>query len=265
MYILNFNTHPLSKIPQDWGAFGDFIGGLLNPIISFSALILLMRTIKQNDIALGQSRKALEHNEITLDQNKKALIANTEEMSFQRIELENSVKAQHEIINLEKEKLKDIRTEKNIADFKRRIQFTVGSVKEKLNTITLKNFQHNSVFFDDLSNVSNLEDFSFPTQDNQEILEDKLESLYEALNTLCVNLLDLHFNEINHDLIGQQIEEIQKKEAFIHKYTYILQNLKFGKQYYTSKIVSTNMRLNTLLSGLNHLTTELKRKLSSHS
>ncbi|MDO8940411.1 MAG: hypothetical protein Q7U98_14755 [Methylicorpusculum sp.] len=43
-YFINFNGG-LSVEQDNWGAFGDFIGGTLNPIISFFALTALLLTI----------------------------------------------------------------------------------------------------------------------------------------------------------------------------------------------------------------------------
>ena len=33
--------NPISKNPADWGAFGDYIGGLFNPVIGFGSIIIL--------------------------------------------------------------------------------------------------------------------------------------------------------------------------------------------------------------------------------
>ena len=42
---LNFH---LSKNPEVWGQFGDFVGGVLNPILSFiTVVILIITTIYQ--------------------------------------------------------------------------------------------------------------------------------------------------------------------------------------------------------------------------
>lgn len=38
-YIRNFWGHPLSQSPSDWGVFGDYVGGVLNPIIGLLTLI----------------------------------------------------------------------------------------------------------------------------------------------------------------------------------------------------------------------------------
>lgn len=42
-----------------WGAFGDFFGGILNPLIAFTGVVLLAFTLYQNHIALSQTTKEL--------------------------------------------------------------------------------------------------------------------------------------------------------------------------------------------------------------
>ncbi len=39
-YVKDFHQFPRSTNPSDWGTFGDFFGGILNPIISFLTLIV---------------------------------------------------------------------------------------------------------------------------------------------------------------------------------------------------------------------------------
>ncbi|TKB57604.1 putative phage abortive infection protein [Ferrimonas aestuarii] len=58
---------------SDWGATGDFFGGILNPFFAFLSLILLVYTLYQN-------QKALENN--------------SEELALSRKELANSVQTQ---------------------------------------------------------------------------------------------------------------------------------------------------------------------------
>ena len=41
-YAYNFNKSPLSIAPSDWGTFGDYIGGILNPIIGITNIIVLI-------------------------------------------------------------------------------------------------------------------------------------------------------------------------------------------------------------------------------
>ena len=40
-YLLNFSNHPISNNSHDWGSFGDYIGGILNPIISLLSVVVL--------------------------------------------------------------------------------------------------------------------------------------------------------------------------------------------------------------------------------
>lgn len=72
MYFIAFN-HNLSSDQSIWGAFGDYLGGTLNPILSFAAFGALLYTIKlqcdelnetRNEIRL--SRIAHQNSELTL-------------------------------------------------------------------------------------------------------------------------------------------------------------------------------------------------------
>jgi uncharacterized membrane protein len=59
VYFLNFKDG-LSSINSDWGTFGDFIGGTLNPILSFLSLIALLVTIFLQSKELKLSRDELK-------------------------------------------------------------------------------------------------------------------------------------------------------------------------------------------------------------
>jgi uncharacterized membrane protein len=48
VYIAYFHDHTLATTPAEWGPFGDYVGGLLNPVLSFFAFIALLMTLKQN-------------------------------------------------------------------------------------------------------------------------------------------------------------------------------------------------------------------------
>lgn len=66
-YVLNFGTN-WSTEQGDWGTFGDFIGGTLNPLLSFMALIALLITIVLQSKELEQTRVELSR---TADANEK--------------------------------------------------------------------------------------------------------------------------------------------------------------------------------------------------
>lgn len=44
----------------DWGAFGDFMGGLMNPIVAFAALYWLTQSVKLQKTELAKTQKALD-------------------------------------------------------------------------------------------------------------------------------------------------------------------------------------------------------------
>lgn len=58
-YFVKFAGHGFSEKQEDWGVFGDFIGGILNPTISLAALYWLTRSIVLQKKELKESREAL--------------------------------------------------------------------------------------------------------------------------------------------------------------------------------------------------------------
>lgn len=54
------NNIPISKSSGDWGTFGDFIGGFLNPIFALIAFYWLTRSIQLQLHELKETRKAFE-------------------------------------------------------------------------------------------------------------------------------------------------------------------------------------------------------------
>lgn len=57
---LNF---PLSKDPAVWGQFGDFVGGVLNPICAYMAFVWLVRSYALQKSELAETRMALEQSQ----------------------------------------------------------------------------------------------------------------------------------------------------------------------------------------------------------
>jgi uncharacterized membrane protein len=56
-YVLTFSDYEIVKEPEKWGQFGDYFGGVLNPILAFFAFIALLITIRQQNSQLHQSIK----------------------------------------------------------------------------------------------------------------------------------------------------------------------------------------------------------------
>lgn len=61
IYWLQFGNSELSKSPADWGPFGDFIGGVTNPILSFFALLSLLLTLFLQSKQLDSAKVEIEH------------------------------------------------------------------------------------------------------------------------------------------------------------------------------------------------------------
>ncbi|MDD2865384.1 MAG: hypothetical protein PHC99_11790, partial [Methylococcales bacterium] len=58
-YFFNFHGQ-LSSDNNKWGLFGDYFGGTLNPILSFLALIIVLKTYLSQQEELQETRKILK-------------------------------------------------------------------------------------------------------------------------------------------------------------------------------------------------------------
>lgn len=90
MYFSTFKY--ISLETAVWGAFGDYIGGILNPIFAFLSFTALIITLLYQHKQLEQNREILQETIKAIEQNEKALSQNQEALEFNRIELENSNK-----------------------------------------------------------------------------------------------------------------------------------------------------------------------------
>jgi uncharacterized protein with PQ loop repeat len=91
-YFTHFYGH-LSNSKTDWGTFGDFIGGTLNPILSFLSLIALLTTIVLQSKELELTRKELtltrdelERSASAQEETKKILDKQYETLTRQQFE-----------------------------------------------------------------------------------------------------------------------------------------------------------------------------------
>jgi hypothetical protein len=66
LYWMNFSVNGQSADPASWGQFGDYIGGLLNPLVATLALIALVISIQIQKKELSETRAALEK-QVSLD------------------------------------------------------------------------------------------------------------------------------------------------------------------------------------------------------
>jgi uncharacterized membrane protein len=64
--FLAFNLGGPGESMSQWGQFGDYVGGLINPLFGLITIILLVFTLKQNDLALQQAADELEQTRAAL-------------------------------------------------------------------------------------------------------------------------------------------------------------------------------------------------------
>ncbi|HVR53055.1 MAG TPA: hypothetical protein VMS38_25250 [Pseudorhodoferax sp.] len=67
IYFLFFGFHGLSSSQEHWGQFGDFLGGAVNPLMSFLALVAIILTVilQSKQIELSKDELALSRQELT--------------------------------------------------------------------------------------------------------------------------------------------------------------------------------------------------------
>jgi len=94
-YILNFHNLPISQETGNWGTFGDYIGGILNPLISFTALLYLIKAYRSQKQELEGTKDVLQKTEQHNSSISSTQISQTELMresqSIQQISLKIDV------------------------------------------------------------------------------------------------------------------------------------------------------------------------------
>lgn len=93
-YFINFDGG-LSDRQDQWGAFGDFIGGTLNPILSFFALIALLLTIVLQSNELEATREELKRSA-----NAQEISAENQQRNIIHIESEAKKNELYRVIRL---------------------------------------------------------------------------------------------------------------------------------------------------------------------
>lgn len=98
-YISNFYEQSISKSSADWGTFGDFMGGTLNPMLAFLSFIALLYTIRIQSkelslsrIQLTKTKKATKNSATALKKQSKSIkLQNFENTFFNMLELHNKI------------------------------------------------------------------------------------------------------------------------------------------------------------------------------
>lgn len=81
-YLSNFHRQYISHDSGDWGTFGDFVGGTLNPFFSFLALIILLRTFSMQRQELSLQRKELKKTKAILKTQSQTKVKQQFESTF---------------------------------------------------------------------------------------------------------------------------------------------------------------------------------------
>jgi len=225
LYFIQFGFYPLSDSPQNWGAFGDFLGGILNPIISFTALIILVKTIKQNEKALHQAQTALQ-------QNENALKHNAEELELSRNELSRSAKSQEEQAELQRKRFIQEYTENQKTRLSQSIQFKVGLINSSSNKIRFREKTSSKYEYFNSLKPDEVNRFTYSFDD--EYHKDEISSLLNTYSTALLGLLSdlLEQKHITNNLVEDNysnwvaFEGIRKKMG-IDEWLLKLEYLKF--------------------------------------
>ncbi len=86
-----------SDLRANWGALGDVMGGLLNPILTFISIVLLIQTIRISQKTLRQTEKSLQTSNRMLEATHTQIDLNRRELEATRDEITRSSDAQEEI------------------------------------------------------------------------------------------------------------------------------------------------------------------------
>ncbi|WP_444925872.1 hypothetical protein ACJJI4_16960 [Microbulbifer sp. TRSA002] len=85
----------------DWGTFGDYMGGLLNPLFAYVGLIVLLSTIRLQIKELRNSTEELGHTRAELSNSAKSLKEQSESLKKQNFEntFFQLIKLHNDIVN----------------------------------------------------------------------------------------------------------------------------------------------------------------------
>jgi hypothetical protein len=95
------NGLELSKDAGIWGQFGDFVGGVLNPLIAFSAFFWLATSVRLQKAELNATRKTLADTLETQEVQAKTVLLSTklQHLSIQIDALNSQIQSERVYVN----------------------------------------------------------------------------------------------------------------------------------------------------------------------
>lgn len=94
-YTLNFYSHTISGDPGDWGALGDYLGGIANPLISTIALAFIVKAYYTQKEELKETKEALrdaaEHSRAAAEAQAELVAANKVQCQLTQKQLDISI------------------------------------------------------------------------------------------------------------------------------------------------------------------------------
>ena len=70
-YAVTFHALPLTENPVAWGTFGDYMGGLMNPLVSVLTLFVAISVWRLQKVELEKTKKAMESQAKTSEQQRR--------------------------------------------------------------------------------------------------------------------------------------------------------------------------------------------------
>lgn len=112
MYFYNFNTGKgLSKSTEVWGQFGDYLGGVVNPILTFLSIVLLIKSI---DLQRDANASIINENK---RQEKLDYLKNFEMRFYSLIDAQRTAFEKFTLLNVDGVNIKGVEAVNKLEDF----------------------------------------------------------------------------------------------------------------------------------------------------
>ena len=95
-YAFVFWKHPVSLEAAEWGQFGDFVGGAVNPLLAFLTLVILALTIvlQSKQLLLSGKELALSRKELELTREELRRSAHAQEQAERALKKQAAIASQ---------------------------------------------------------------------------------------------------------------------------------------------------------------------------